>query len=90
MKKPDLNDIAKIEQAIAEKYGPETIQNPRSGWTKEKELEYLKQIKERFSQDLRRREDSEKINKDGFSYQKNYLLKTNTVFVLRVLNTHLI
>ena len=66
MNKPDLNTIAKIEQAISKKYGPESIVNPRSGWTKEKELDYLMQIKQRFSQDLRRREDSEKINKNGF------------------------
>ena len=75
MKKPDLNDIAKIEQAIAKKYGPQTIQNPKSGWTKEKELGYLQQIKERFRQDLRRREDDEKINKDGFFVSKKLLTK---------------
>ena len=45
MKKPDLNTIAKIEQAISKKYGPQTITNPKSGWTKEKELDYLEQIK---------------------------------------------
>ena len=39
MKKPDLNDIAKIEQAIAKKYGSETIQNPKSGWKKKKNLD---------------------------------------------------
>ena len=75
MKKPDLNDIAKIEQAIANKYGSESVQNPRSGWTKEKELEYLKQIKERFKQDLGHREDSEKINKDGFFVSKKLLIR---------------
>ena len=34
--KKDLNYIAKLEQAIAKKYGEETIQNPRSTWTKKK------------------------------------------------------
>ena len=75
MKKPDLNDIAKLEQAISKKYGPETVQNPRSGWTKEKEVDYLQQIKERFKQDLKRREDGEKINKDGFFVSKKLLTR---------------
>ena len=75
MKKPDLNDIAKIEQAIAKKYGPETVQNPRSNWTKEKELDYLQKIKERFKKDLKRTKDSEKINKDGFFVSKKLLIK---------------
>ena len=75
MKKTDLNDIAKIEQAISKKYGPETVQNPRSKWTKEKELDYLQKIKERFKKDLKRTKDSEKINKDGFFVSKKLLIK---------------
>ena len=75
MKKPDLNDIAKLEQAIANKYGSETVQNPRSNWTKEKELDYLQRIKERYKQDLKRCEDGEKINKDGFFVSKKLLIK---------------
>ena len=75
MKKTDLNDIAKIEQAISKKYGPETVQNPRSKWTKEKELDYLQKIKERFKKDLKRTKDSEKINKDGFFVSKKLLIR---------------
>lgn len=75
MKKRDLNDIAKLEQAISNKYGPETVQHPRSNWTKEKEVCYLQQIKERFKQDLKRREDGEKINKDGFFVSKKLLTR---------------
>ena len=36
-KKLNLNDIAKFEQAIAKKYGPEAIENPRKYWNDEKE-----------------------------------------------------
>ena len=47
MKSKDPNYIVKLEKAIAEKYGQEAIQHPRSGWTEEKELSYLDQIKHR-------------------------------------------
>ena len=43
--KKDLNEIAKIEKAIKEKYGEETIQNPRKDWTQEKEIAYLEDLK---------------------------------------------
>jgi hypothetical protein len=75
MKKPDLNTVAKIEQAISKKYGSETIINPKSRWSKEKELEYLQQIKVQHKNELRRREDTEKINKDGFLLSKKLLTK---------------
>ena len=44
MKDPD--HLLKVERAIEDKYGSDTIQNPVSNWTPEKEEEYLKQIKE--------------------------------------------
>jgi hypothetical protein len=44
-KKRDLNEIAKIEKAIKEKYGEEAIQNPKGSWDKEKEAKYLEQLK---------------------------------------------
>ena len=75
MKKPDLNTVAKIEQAIYKKYGSEAVGNPKSGWTKEKELDYIQQIKIQHKKELRRREDSEKINKDGFFVSKKLLTK---------------
>ena len=45
MKKRDLNEIAKIEKAIKEKYGEEAIQNPKGTWDKEKEEKYLSDLK---------------------------------------------
>jgi len=75
MKKPDLNKIVQIEQAITKKYGAETVKHPRADWTKDKELEYLKQIKERYKRDLKHREDGEKINKDGFFVSKKLLTR---------------
>ena len=41
----DQNYVAKIEKAIKDKYGEKAIHNPRSGWDKEKEEEYLRELK---------------------------------------------
>ena len=73
MKSKDLNYIVKLEKAIAQKYGQEAIQHPRSGWTKEKELDYLEQIKRVYKKQLTRSEHTEKINKDGFFVSKKLL-----------------
>jgi len=43
--KKDYNKIAKIEKAIAEKYGKEATKNPKSGWNQQKEKEHLKSLK---------------------------------------------
>jgi phage FluMu gp28-like protein len=45
-KDKDPNYVVKVEKAIADKYGEETIQNPRSNWSDEKEKEYLSQLKD--------------------------------------------
>ena len=73
--KKDLNYIAKLEKAIAKKYGQEAIQNPRSNWTKEKENNYLKQIKELTEQKNKRKDTSGKVEKDGFLISKKLLNK---------------
>lgn len=44
----DDNYLIKMEKAIEDKYGEETIQNPRSNWSPQKEKEYLRQIKEAY------------------------------------------
>ena len=41
MKKKDPNFVAKLEKAIADKYGNETIQNPKLNWDEEKEQKYV-------------------------------------------------
>lgn len=45
MKKKDLNEIAKIEKAIKDKYGEEAIQNPKKNWNQQKENKYLEELK---------------------------------------------
>ena len=73
--KKDLNYIAKLEQAIAKKYGEETIQNPRSTWTQEKEKKYLEEIKEIHKRELQNKTYDEKIEANGFFVSKKLLTK---------------
>ena len=63
MKKKDPNYVVKVEKAIAEKYGNDTIQNPKKYWTEEKEKEYLSQLKEFYEEsDESEDYDSNQIN----------------------------
>ena len=62
----NLNHVAAIEKAIAEKYGKEAIQNPKKDWDEEKEKEYMRQRNEMYDK-MREKEDSiAKINLNGF------------------------
>jgi len=45
--KKDLNYVAAVEKAIAEKYGKEAVQDFRSTWEAEREESYLVQLKNR-------------------------------------------
>ena len=60
MKKKDLNEIAKIEKAIKEKYGEDTIQNPKRHWDEEKEKKYLEDLKA-FHERPRRSKKTEEV-----------------------------
>ena len=69
MKDPDR--LLKIEKAIQEKYGEETIQNPKNTWDSQKEKEYLQQIKEIAHRDRQ----AEKIEVDGVLMPKKLFRK---------------
>ena len=73
MKDPDR--IAKIEQAIAKKYGHETVENPRSHWNDEKEKEYQEQLKKLSIKEQKLQEKSEKVETNGFFVSKKLLTK---------------
>tara|TARA_B100001093_G_C26488472_1_gene867987 strand:- start:215 stop:592 length:378 start_codon:yes stop_codon:yes gene_type:complete len=45
MKNKDPNYAVKVEQAIAKKYGEETVVNPKSQWDDDKEKQYLEDLK---------------------------------------------
>jgi len=74
--KKDPNYVAKVEQAIAKKYGEATIQHPKKDWTDEKEKEYLAQQKELHYKELHD-EDIDKVQVNGVFVPKK-LIKKNS------------
>jgi hypothetical protein len=60
MSDKDPNYAVKVEQAIAKKYGEETVVNPKSKWDDEKEKEYLDQLKGAYMADA----DTEDLGKE--------------------------
>lgn len=72
MKDPDY--LIKVEKAIQEKYGEETVQNPKASWSQEKEKEYITQIKKMYNT----RKEKEKIEVDGILMPKKLFIKDST------------
>ena len=68
--KDDPNHIAKVEKAIAQKYGKEAIQNPKANWDEEKEKDYQDQLKKLSEKEKNIQEKSEKIETNGFFVSK--------------------
>jgi hypothetical protein len=73
MTEKDYNFIAKVEQAIGDKYGEEAIQNPKANWSEEKEKEYLEQIKKIQQKQRKISEAKDKIEVNGFFISKKLL-----------------
>ena len=73
MSEKDFNHIARVEKAIAEKYGSEAVENPRSKWDEEKEKEYLQQMQELYSKQKKNEESKEKIEINGIKVSKKLL-----------------
>ena len=71
MKDNDDNYLIKVEKAIQEKYGDETIQNPKANWDDEKEKDYLNQIKKIAKSE----KPKEKIEVDGVLMPKKLFRK---------------
>ena len=69
----DFDKIAAFEKAIKDKYGEETIANPKSNWNEDKEREYLNQIKEYYDLHSNFKDGQEKIDADGFKVSKKLL-----------------
>ena len=72
MKKKDPDYIAKLEKAIADKYGKETITHPKADWDDEKEMEYLNELKTNYR---RLNEEQEKEEVNGVLISKELLNK---------------
>jgi hypothetical protein len=73
MTKKNPDNIAAIEKAIAQKYGEETIKNPRSTWDETKEKEYLEQMRELYARTTKKREREEKVDVNGIKMSKKLL-----------------
>ena len=73
MSKKDLNRIAAIEKAIAEKYGEDAVSNPRSNWGDEKEKEYLEQMREFYKKTSKNQEREDKVDVNGIKVTKKLL-----------------
>ena len=75
MNEKDPNYVVKLEKAIQQKYGEETIQNPNAGWDEEKEKIYLEQLKKVGLKERRLDDQKEKVNAGGFLINKKLLNK---------------
>lgn len=73
MKDKDLNKIAQIEKAIAEKYGDEAIVNPRSLWDEDKENDYIDQMKKFYKSKSLNEKWQDKIDVNGIKATKKLL-----------------
>ncbi len=62
----DLERVAKVEKAIAEKYGEDASRDIRHFWDKEKELEYSRQIKEEYTKRNNLDRHKNEVEKEGF------------------------
>ena len=71
----DPNEIVKIEKAIAQKYGEDTIANPKHYWNEDKEKEYVEQLKELSTIQIKQEEKDQKVNIDGIFISKKLLNK---------------
>ena len=74
----DPNYIAKLEQAIAKKYGEETIQNPRGNWDESKEKDYEGQLKKLSEKEQMTEEQDEMVEVDGILMSKKLFTREST------------
>ena len=72
MKSKDSNYAVKVEKAIAERYGEETVVHPKSQWDDDKEQEYLRELQNNYRQG---KSESEQIELDGVLISKELLNK---------------
>ena len=72
-KDPDF--VFRLEKAIEEKYGKETVVNPKSKWDKEKEKQYRKELKEFYAN----KSEDEKVLYNGILVSKKLFNKDKNV-----------
>ena len=74
--KKDQNYIAKLEKAIADKYGDAAVQNPKANWNKDKEEEYLQELKKINEKHFAQEELQEKVEQEGVLLSKKLLMRS--------------
>tara|TARA_R100000664_G_scaffold33961_1_gene53020 strand:+ start:826 stop:1218 length:393 start_codon:yes stop_codon:yes gene_type:complete len=67
--------IAKLENAILQKYGEEAVNNPARHWDEDKEKEYLQQSIEEQQKFAKLAETRDKVEEDGFLINKKLLTR---------------
>ncbi len=72
-KDPDF--VFRLEKAIEEKYGKETVVNPKSKWDKEKEKQHRKELKEFYAN----KSEDEKVLYNGILVSKKLFNKDKNV-----------
>ena len=72
----DPNYIVKVEQAIAKKYGEETVQHPKANWTDDKERQYISELKDLYRQRDQLESEEEEIG--GVFINKKLLNKESS------------
>ena len=87
-KEKDPNYIAKLEKAIAVKYGDDAVANPRSRWNDEKEKIHIEQIEKLRQKQILLDEQNEKIEVNGFLVSKKLLNKESVDRTCPVCNTY--
>ena len=73
--KKNWDRIAKIEKAVSEKYGKETIRNPRDEWTDEQEQSHNEQLKKFADKERQWRTKNEKVELEEGVFVSSKLLK---------------
>jgi hypothetical protein len=72
MKKDDPDYIVRVEQAIADKYGEEAIQNPKAEWDENKEKIYL-QMRDLYKKQKKNDAANDKVEVNGIKVSRKLL-----------------
>jgi len=74
-KEKDPDYVFRLEKAIEEKYGKEAVVNPKSKWNKEKEREYLNELKNFYRESI----EDEKVLYNGILVSKKLFSKDKNI-----------
>ena len=85
----DWDKIAAVEKAVKEKYGDQSIHNPKANWDEEKEKQYIEQVKECAQIIKQKSETQETIQENGFLVKKKlFTTKTSRVCPVKDCNRY--